>query len=334
VVTEPPSGKVSQSTSYAYDAVGQRLLKQGPQGLRFYQYDPAGHLLEEGILSNGSAVPERDYIYLGGRPVALLLPGTGALFFLHGDRLDTPQFATDSAERAEWKAAYQPFGAIRPVILNLAQNLRLPGQYADQETGHYHNGFRDYDPALGRYLQSDPVGLSGGLNTYAYVGENPINGIDPLGLCECGETPIEVYIEYSKVGPGYHVEVFAYDPATGAGFEAGGRGGLGRAVWGEPLTADVNTFQLKPHIQDFGRHLSDVFHVPVRHLPVTLCYKDALKAERKAAKDINDWGTPYFPVPEWMPNTANSNTAANYLLNSIGADTTAANDPQHWTPGL
>jgi RHS repeat-associated protein len=124
----------------------------------------------------------RDYIYLGDRPVALLLPNTGALFFLHGDGLDTPQFATNGAERAEWKAAYQPFGAIRPVILNLAQNLRFPGQYADQETGYYHNGFRDYDPTLGRYLESDPIGLWGGLNTYAYALNNPINYFDRLGL--------------------------------------------------------------------------------------------------------------------------------------------------------
>jgi RHS repeat-associated protein len=183
VVTQG-SGKASQSTSYAYDAFGQRLLRQAPQGLRFYQYDLAGHLLEEGGLANGSAAPERDYIYLGDRPVALLLPSTGALFFLHGDRLDTPQFATDGAKRAEWKAAYQPFGVIRPVILNLAQNLRLPGQYADQETGYYHNGFRTYAADLGRYLESDPIGLRGGLNTYIYVRANPLRGTDRFGLQE------------------------------------------------------------------------------------------------------------------------------------------------------
>jgi RHS repeat-associated protein len=175
-------GKTSQSTNYAYDAFGQRLLKQGPGGLRYYQYDQAGHLLEEGSLANGSATPERDYIYLGNRPVAVLLPATGALFFLQGDRLDTPQFATDTGERVQWKANYQPFGSIRPMILNLAQNLRLPGQYADPETGYYHSGFRDYDPSLGRYLQSDPIGLLGGLNTYAYALGNPLKRFDRYGL--------------------------------------------------------------------------------------------------------------------------------------------------------
>jgi RHS repeat-associated protein len=194
-VNEAAFGKSTQSTSYAYDAFGQRLLKQEPQGLRFYQYDPAGHLLEEGSLANGSATPERDYIYLGDRPVALLLPGTGAFFFLQGDRLDTPQLATDAAERAEWTANYQPFGAIRPVILNLAQNLRFPGQYADPETGYHHNGFRDYAVDLGRYLQSDPIGLLGGLNTYVYAMGNPINARDPSGLLKIPGTDIDIPID-------------------------------------------------------------------------------------------------------------------------------------------
>jgi len=60
--------------------------------------------------------------------------------------------------------------------------LRFPGQYIDAETGLSYNGFRDYDSQTGRYPQSDPIGLAGGLNTYAYVGESPLLHIDPLGL--------------------------------------------------------------------------------------------------------------------------------------------------------
>jgi len=60
--------------------------------------------------------------------------------------------------------------------------LRLPGQRYDQETGLHYNYFRDYDPSLGRYAESDPIGLDGGLNTYAYVTGSPLSHDDQEGL--------------------------------------------------------------------------------------------------------------------------------------------------------
>jgi RHS repeat-associated protein len=61
-------------------------------------------------------------------------------------------------------------------------NFRFLGQYYDEETGLHYNYFRYYDPSIGRYLEADPIGQSGGLNLYAYAGNDPVNAVDPMGL--------------------------------------------------------------------------------------------------------------------------------------------------------
>jgi len=104
------------------------------------------------------------------------------LLFIHTDHLGTPQVMTDENQNVVWDKQQTPFGETVSQSDTSLQPMRFPGQYEDEETGYYYNYFRDYDPTLGRYIQSDPIGLNGGINTYAYVGGNPLIYTDPYGL--------------------------------------------------------------------------------------------------------------------------------------------------------
>lgn len=114
-----------------------------------------------------------------------------AVYNVHSDQIDTPRQITtsDSSNTLVWRWDSDPFGASTPngdpgaTGTSFTYNLRFPGQYYDAETGLNYNYFRDYNPATGRYVESDPIGLGGEqLSTYAYVGGNPVSLIDPLGL--------------------------------------------------------------------------------------------------------------------------------------------------------
>ncbi|MDO6424912.1 RHS repeat domain-containing protein [Saccharophagus degradans] len=121
--------------------------------------------------------------------ISLHTHAASELFFVHNDHLGTPQIITDGTQAVVWEVTSQtPFGIVEINEdpdgdgIALEFNVRFPGQYFDEELGVNYNYFRDYDPSLGRYIQSDPIGLAGGINTYAYVGGNPLNFIDEDGL--------------------------------------------------------------------------------------------------------------------------------------------------------
>ena len=106
---------------------------------------------------------------------------------IHNDHLATPQKMTDSSGTVVWAADYKPFGEATITVSTITNNLRFPGQYYDAETGLNYNYFRDYNPVIGRYVQADPIGLTGGINLYRYVGNHPVKRVDPFGLKEiCG----------------------------------------------------------------------------------------------------------------------------------------------------
>jgi len=112
-----------------------------------------------------------------------------ALLRFDPDHLNTPRLVADTAGTTVWRWDQQePFGNspanedpdANSVAFDLP--LRLPGQRYDAATALHYNYFRDYDPSIGRYEESDPIGLRGGLNTYAYVSGDPLHAIDQFGL--------------------------------------------------------------------------------------------------------------------------------------------------------
>ncbi|MGZ4958435.1 MAG: RHS repeat-associated core domain-containing protein [Methylomonas sp.] len=159
---------------YRYDAQGQRIAKTTTKGTTYYAYN-----LDQQLLSEGADNPSH-YVYLEGQPLARI-DGTGELYYFHNNHLGAPLKVSDQTGQLAWSAEPDPFGQTTPINPDITQNVRFPGQYYDQETGWHYNMQRYYDPKLGRYLQSDPVGLAGGINEYAYALNNPLNLSDRDG---------------------------------------------------------------------------------------------------------------------------------------------------------
>jgi RHS repeat-associated protein len=128
------------------------------------------------------------------------------LLYVHTDHLGSPRKITDAGRAIVWDAVFTPFGEEDSIAGSETANWRLPGQYHDAEAALSYNYRRTYDPALGRYLQSDPIGIDGGLNTYAYVNGNPIGNIDLAGT----------YVEASRNGNNINLNFPAIFSGNGA----------------------------------------------------------------------------------------------------------------------
>lgn len=149
--------------------------------------------------------------------------------YIHTDHLGTPIAMTDQNGAVTWSAQYKPYGAAIVHPDSLAElNLRFPGQYFDKETGLHYNFHRDYDPRTGRYIESDPIGLDGGLNTYAYALANPLRYIDKFGLAVwvCNRATERVSPSF---GRGNHA--YLWDDRDGA--SCGQQGSYGFGKFGE-----------------------------------------------------------------------------------------------------
>jgi RHS repeat-associated protein len=202
-----------------YDGLGNQVSRSSPDtGTTTFEYDAAGELVMESHGVTGEVL--KHYIRVGGQLLAILSQGTNAtgqptaasLYYVHSDHLGTPQALTDQSGQVVWSIAYDPFGQATVNEdpdgdgTSIEFNLRFPGQYYDKYSGVNYNYYRDYDPTLGRYLQSDPVGIlrsiddpqrqiaamtgvealaSAGFenlnHNYGYAYQNPLIFTDPTG---------------------------------------------------------------------------------------------------------------------------------------------------------
>ncbi|UYK74645.1 RHS repeat-associated core domain-containing protein [Xanthomonas sacchari] len=173
--------------NYAYNGRGEQVRRVGKTNI-YTLYDESGHWL--GDYDNNGAVLQQA-IWLDDLPVGVLAKTT--LRYVQPDHLGTPRAVIDPVRDVaiwRWDLKGEAFGATAPDQdpdkdgTAFVFDMRFPGQRYDALSGLNQNYFRDYEPGAGRYVQSDPVGLLAGVNTFSYVGAQPLNWSDSTGLAK------------------------------------------------------------------------------------------------------------------------------------------------------
>ncbi|EPZ5105882.1 RHS repeat-associated core domain-containing protein, partial [Shigella flexneri] len=204
----------SGTQSYRYDAEHRMVEVTTARGTYRYVYDALGRRTEKQHISpDGKPYNRTKFLWDGMRLAQESRPeGTGSLYiyrdqgsyeplarvdkagkegpnrilYFHTDVNGAPEEMTDSDGKIVWETGYQVWGNTiqEKDHSGVEQNLRYQGQYLDRETGLHYNLHRYYDPDVGRFMVTDPIGLRGGLNLYSYA-PNPLKYADPLGLTPC-----------------------------------------------------------------------------------------------------------------------------------------------------
>jgi RHS repeat-associated protein len=188
-----PADKRDSSENLRSLEMMQSMMATMPPNMHKEMEKGMKHMLEKGptplgrtIMSNMGIDPDS---FIGGireglQEIKQQEQTPVEIHFYHCDHLGTPIALTDRNGKIVWAAKYDPWGNIEEEFnpYNIEQNIRLPGQHHDRETGLYYNRHRYYDPKRGAYINQDPIGLDGGVNLYQYAWNSPTNATDPKGL--------------------------------------------------------------------------------------------------------------------------------------------------------
>ena len=185
------------SASFVYDPLHRQSQKTVGSTKTRYLY--AGWMRLADYDGTAGTLQNR-YIYGTGmdEPI-IIVSSAGVVSYLHADRLGSIIAQTNSSGAVTNKATYSPFGETSGTP---GTTFGFTGQRYDSETGLYYYKNRYYSPTLGRFLQTDPIGYSGGRNLYAYTENDPINTTDPLRY-ECDISKSDRLCQVSIEPSGY-----------------------------------------------------------------------------------------------------------------------------------
>jgi RHS repeat-associated protein len=246
------------TNTYSYNGAGNRLEATRNGAVTRYVYDAGGNLLAE---ANSSNVIQKYYIY--GDGLLAMVTSANALYCYHYDGTGHTVALTDASAAVVNKYAYTPFGKITNQVEAVAQPFKYAGKFGvmAEPNGNYYMRARYYDPSVGRFISEDPIGFGGGdVNLMAYVGNNPVMGVDPSGLVDLFGTVEGDLVGLLGIEGGLGV-VIDLDDLGDSGFfrTRGGAGGANvgisagvgfaiREIEGDSLNFDINAKVVSPTI--------------------------------------------------------------------------------------